>query len=112
MQVTERRIVVLGTGGTIAGRGASAADNVGYRAGQVPVADLLRGLAGPGLRIESEQVAQIDSKDMDFGTWCALAQRCAHWLAQEDVQGVVVTHGTDTMEETSLRYWRRPSRWS
>lgn len=103
MQVSERRIVVLGTGGTIAGRAATAADNVGYRAGEVPVADLLRGLpALQGCSVEAEQVAQIDSKDMDFALWRALARRCAERLAQPDVAGVVVTHGTDTMEETAF----------
>jgi L-asparaginase len=103
MQVRQRRIVVLGTGGTIAGRAASAQDNLGYRAGEVGVADLLAGLALPDdVAVESEQVAQIDSKDMDFATWCALSARCAHWLAQQDVAGIVVTHGTDTMEETAF----------
>ena len=51
--------------------------------------------------VQAEQVAQIDSKDMDFAVWRALVQRCAHWLAQGDVVGLVVTHGTDTMEETA-----------
>jgi len=103
MQVASRRIVVLGTGGTIAGRAASAQDNLGYRAAELGVADLLQGLPGlDGFTLHAEQVAQIDSKDMDFGTWCALSQRCAHWLAQEDVAGIVVTHGTDTMEETAF----------
>jgi L-asparaginase len=103
MQVSQRRIVVLGTGGTIAGRAASAQDNVGYRAAEVGVDDLVRGL--PALEdtaLHAEQVAQLDSKDMDFATWCTLAQRCAHWLAQQDVAGIVVTHGTDTMEETAF----------
>lgn len=103
MQVSRKRIVVLGTGGTISGRAASAQDNVGYRAGEVAVADLLGGIAVPdGFVLEAEQVAQIDSKDMDFAVWQRLAARCAHWLAQADVAGLVVTHGTDTMEETAF----------
>ena len=48
-----------------------------------------------------EQVAQLDSKDMDHATWQTLALRCAHALAQADVGGIVVTHGTDTLEETA-----------
>lgn len=103
MQVSDAKIVVLGTGGTIAGEAASASDNVGYRSAQRGVSELLQGVpAAAGLRIESEQVAQIDSKDMDFAVWTRLAQRCAHWLAQDDVAGLVVTHGTDTMEETAF----------
>lgn len=103
MQVSDRRIVVLGTGGTIAGRAATAADNVGYRAGEVPVTELLRGLDGlQGIALEAEQVAQIDSKDMDFALWRELARRCAAHLARPEVAGVVVTHGTDTMEETAF----------
>lgn len=95
--------MVLGTGGTIAGRAISAADNVGYRAGEVPVGELLHGVAVPaGMRVGAEQIAQVDSKDMDFATWAALAGRCAHWLAQDEVAGIVVTHGTDTMEETAF----------
>ena len=102
MQVRQRKIVVLGTGGTIAGTAASAADNVGYTAAQVGVAQLLQGVpALAEVPLVAEQVAQIDSKDMDFEVWRVLAQRCAHWLAQEDVAGIVVTHGTDTMEETA-----------
>jgi L-asparaginase len=101
--VSQRRIVVLGTGGTIAGRAASAHDDLDYRAGEVGIADLLDGVAAPpSIRLEAEQVAQIDSKDMDFAVWCELAQRCAHWLEQADVMGLVITHGTDTMEETAF----------
>lgn len=94
--------MVLGTGGTIAGTSASAADNVGYTAAQVGVAQLLAAI--PALsdqRLHTEQVAQLDSKDMTFDVWRTLASRCAHWLAQDDVQGVVITHGTDTLEETA-----------
>lgn len=98
----QRRVVILGTGGTIAGAAASAGDNLGYTAGQRPVAQLLQGLPlPPAVAVESEQVAQIDSKDMDHATWQRLAQRIAHHLARAEVDGVVVTHGTDTLEETA-----------
>ncbi len=97
------KIVVLGTGGTIAGLAASAADSRDYVAAQKPVHDLLAGLpAPPGFELLSEQVAQIDSKDMDLAVWQTLLQRCVHWLAQADVQGLVITHGTDTLEETAF----------
>jgi L-asparaginase len=95
-------VVILGTGGTIAGTATSAQDSVGYTAAQRSVADLLRAvpaLAGAGL--ESEQVAQLDSKDMDNATWQRLAQRVAHHLARPGVVGLVITHGTDTLEETA-----------
>lgn len=98
-----RRVVVLGTGGTIAGKAASSGDNIGYTAGQVDVADLLGGIEAPeGVTLVAEQVAQVDSKDMSFDIWQKLAQRCAHWLAQPDVAGIVITHGTDTLEETAF----------
>ncbi|MDM0119112.1 asparaginase [Variovorax arabinosiphilus] len=96
-------VLVLGTGGTIAGRAASAADNVGYTAGEVGVDVLLQGLdPPPGLPVWAEQVAQLDSKDMDFEVWQALAARCAEALARDDVGGLVITHGTDTLEETAF----------
>ncbi|MDQ7956179.1 MAG: asparaginase [Pseudomonadota bacterium] len=95
-------VVVLGTGGTISGRAHAAGDNVGYTTGEVGVSELIDGLEVPGVVLSAEQVANIDSKDMDFGVWRALAQRCAHWLAQDEVTGVVVTHGTDTLEETAF----------
>jgi L-asparaginase len=92
----------LGTGGTIAGTAAVAGDNIGYTAAQVSVAQLL-GAVKPlqGHELVAEQVAQIDSKDMRFDVWLTLAARCAHWLEQDDVQGIVITHGTDTLEETA-----------
>jgi L-asparaginase len=107
--VSDQKIVVLGTGGTIAGTAANAADHTGqtgYTAAQVGVHALLASLpgwqegAGPE-RYVVEQVAQLDSKDMGFDVWVKLAQRVAHFLAQKDVQGIVVTHGTDTLEETA-----------
>lgn len=102
-EIQVRRRVILGTGGTIAGRATRAGDNVGYVAGQVGVSDLVAGIPPlAGLALELEQVAQVDSKDMGFAIWQALAVRVAHHLARDDVSGVVITHGTDTLEETAF----------
>jgi L-asparaginase len=100
--MTSTKVVILGTGGTIAGTAARPDDAVGYSAAQLGIAHLMA--AVPVLRtsdFECEQVAQLDSKDMDFATWQRLAARAAHHLARGDVAGVVVTHGTDTLEETA-----------
>lgn len=97
-------MVILGTGGTIAGTSASAHDGVDYIAAQLGVDVLLQavpGLSGLAAVWACEQVAQIDSKDMGFAVWESLAQRCQAHLNDPQVQGVVVTHGTDTLEETA-----------
>lgn len=98
-----QKIVILGMGGTMAGRSACASDNIGYTAAQVSIVELVAAIpaltdAGP---VMTEQVAQIDSKDMSFSVWVQLAGRVNHFLARPDVQGIVITHGTDTLEETA-----------
>jgi L-asparaginase len=102
-----QKVVFLGMGGTIAGTAQSAGDNVGYKAAQVSVSDLLN--AVPGLSSilgnalpESEQVCQIDSKDLGHPDWLALLERAKYHLSRPEVAGVVVTHGTDTLEETAF----------
>jgi L-asparaginase len=96
------KVVILGTGGTIAGTSATAVDNVGYTAAQIGVAELVAAVPPlAALDLECEQVAQVDSKDMSLGVWQRLAQRTAHHLSRDDVAGLVVTHGTDTLEETA-----------
>lgn len=97
-----KRIVILGTGGTIAGQARASGDNVTYVAGQIAVVDLLAAI--PALKcfaLDTEQVTQVDSKDMTFAIWRDLARRVAHHLARDDVAGIVITHGTDTLEETA-----------
>jgi L-asparaginase len=76
----DKNIVILGTGGTIAGVAEQAGTSVGYRAAQLGVAQLLQ--AVPDLErvaaasLQAEQLAQLDSKDMDHATWHALALLC------------------------------------
>lgn len=101
-----KKVVVLGTGGTIAGTTTSSSDNLAYTAAQLGVGQLLHAVEGLSARLAgrtlvSEQVAQIDSKDMSFEVWRQLALRVHQHLAQAEVQGIVITHGTDTLEETA-----------
>jgi len=102
MASTERKVVVLGTGGTIAGTADSATDSVGYRSASLGVQALLDAVpALAGWPIECEQVAQVDSKDMSLALWLALAAALRRHLQRPEVCGVVITHGTDTLEETA-----------
>ncbi|CAH2810933.1 MAG: L-asparaginase (EC [uncultured Caballeronia sp.] len=97
------RIVLLTTGGTIAGSAGDASKTAGYKAGVVGVDKLLDAVPALGsvARIHAEQIAGIDSKDMSAALWTTLARRIDALLAQDDIDGVVVTHGTDTLEETA-----------
>lgn len=103
MQALQRStLVVLATGGTIAGL-SNSTDVRGYVAAQVGVQGLVSGVpVPPGYRVRAEQVAQVDSKDMTHAIWRDLALRAIGELERDDVAGVVVTHGTDTMEETAV----------
>ncbi|WP_028312340.1 asparaginase [Derxia gummosa] len=98
-----RRIAIVSTGGTIAGLSSRPGTRTDYRAGLLQADDLIasvRGLAGLA-DIEAESLAGIDSKDMHAGLWIALSHKVMSLLGRNDIDGVVVTHGTDTMEETA-----------
>jgi L-asparaginase len=95
-------VVILATGGTIAGAAPSETE-AGYKSGAVAVDALIA--AVPQLaelaRVRGEQVASIGSQDMNDAVWLKIATRVNELLSGEDVDGVVITHGTDTLEETS-----------
>lgn len=96
------QIVIVATGGTIAGSAKSGTE-AGYTSGQVAVDVLLQAVPElSGLaRVRGVQVASIGSQDMNDAVWLKLAAEVNQLLASRDVDGVVVTHGTDTMEETA-----------
>lgn len=101
MQSPIRRVVLIGTGGTIAGTAPRAGDLIGYTAGALAAEQLVAAVpALAGEALEAETLARIDSCDMDEATWLALLRRLRAALARDDVAGAVVTHGTDTLEET------------
>ena len=97
------KVYILATGGTIAGSGSSATKS-NYSAGQVAIGTLLD--AVPAIKdvadVEGEQVVSIGSQDMSDEVWLVLAKRVNELLARKDVDGIVITHGTDTMEETAF----------
>jgi L-asparaginase len=95
-------VVLLATGGTIAGS-ATSGTQPAYDSGQVGVDQLLAAVPQLGelARISAEQVANVGSQDMSDEIWVRLAARVNELLARDDVRGVVITHGTDTLEETA-----------
>lgn len=97
------RVVLLATGGTIAGA-ADPRSQSGYNAGAVSAEALLASVPGIGMhaQLTAEQIASIGSQDMNESVWFQLAQRIDALAKDPGVAGIVITHGTDTMEETAL----------
>jgi glutamin-(asparagin-)ase len=96
-------VVILATGGTIAGAGADVTNSATYQAAKVPVDKLIAGI--PQLstiaEVRGEQVFQIASESFTNANLVTLGKRVAVLAKQKDVDGIVITHGTDTLEETA-----------
>lgn len=101
--VAEPNIKILATGGTIAGSAPKSTELTGYRAGALTIDTLIN--AVPAVKevahVTGEQIASIGSQDMTDEVWLKLAKRVNELLAQDDVDAIVITHGTDTLEETA-----------
>jgi L-asparaginase len=96
-------IVILATGGTIAGAGASSTGSA-YTSGQVKIEAMID--AVPNIRslanLKGEQLANVGSQDMSVKVWLDLAKRINELLSTKGCDGIVITHGTDTQEETAF----------
>lgn len=101
--MSKRHIYIIACGGTIAGKAAAADDLTGYTAGAIAIGDLVAAIpqVADYAVITGEQFCNIDSSDMTEAMWIRLAQRVQAMADREDIDGIVITHGTDTMEETA-----------
>lgn len=101
--MSEQTILVLGTGGTIAGR-AGHATRRDYRPGQIAIEDFVAQAAELGIsaQLEGRQIANIGSEDIGPDLWRKLHQECLAAIDDPGIAAVVITHGTDTAEETAL----------
>ena len=102
VQAHKPNVIILATGGTIAGAAATGTQS-GYTSGAVTIDAMLQ--AVPGIdklaNVKGEQVANVGSQDMSFDVLLKLAKRINELAAKPDVDGIVITHGTDTMEESA-----------
>lgn len=98
-----KKIAIIGTGGTIAGQGASDTDLTGYTAGVLPLEDIIASV--PGVRdygpYVCNQFCNIESSDITLFQWVRLSKLVQKCVDHDDIEGVVITHGTDSMEETA-----------
>jgi len=96
------KVIILATGGTIAGAGTSS-DRAGYTAGKIPIDDLIGSI--PTVKkiatITGEQISSVGSQDMTTDIWKKLAVRINEIISKKEADGIVITHGTDTQEETA-----------